>query len=171
MRSEKLRTEGDSPVQLLLIRHADAGDRDPLRWPDDTLRPLTGKGRKRQRRVAKRLRRRELVPTLLLASPWLRAWETAQLITDIAGAPPPVACPALAAPPAIRALAAAVGRPRGESILALVGHEPWLGELASLLLTGEPNRLSIVFPKSGVLGLTAAGLTAGGATLAFFWNR
>ena len=31
---------------LLLVRHADAGDRDPAQWPDDTLRPLTDKGRK-----------------------------------------------------------------------------------------------------------------------------
>jgi phosphohistidine phosphatase len=158
-------------VQLLLIRHADAGDRDPLRWPDDTLRPLTAKGRKRQRRVAKRLRRRGLVPTLLLSSPWSRAWETAELVADITGAPSPVACPALAAPPEPSAIAAAVGRPGAETILALVGHEPWLGELASLLLAGEPHRLSIAFPKSGVLGLTADGIAAGGAALAFFWNR
>jgi phosphohistidine phosphatase len=158
-------------VQLLLIRHADAGDRDPLRWPDDTLRPLTARGRKRQRRVAKRLRRRDLVPTLLLASPWLRAWETAQLIADVTGAPPPVACPALAGPPELPAIAAAVGRPAADTILAMVGHEPWLGELASLLLTGEPQRLAIVFPKSGVLGLSADALSVNGAALGFFWNR
>ena len=31
---------------LLLIRHANAGDRDPQRWPADRDRPLTDKGRK-----------------------------------------------------------------------------------------------------------------------------
>lgn len=158
-------------MQLLLIRHADAGDHDPARWPDDALRPLTAKGRKRHRRVAKRLRRRGLVPSLILASPWLRAWETAQLTADFAGGPAPVACRALAAPPDVEALAAAVGRAGLDAIPALVGHEPWLGELASLLLTGEPHRLAIAFPKSGVLGLTADSFSAGGAALAFLWNR
>ncbi len=158
-------------MQLLLIRHADAGDHDPARWPDDSLRPLTAKGRKRHRRVAKRLRRRGLVPTLLLASPWLRAWETAQLTADVAGGPSPVACPALAAPPDLEALATAVGRSGLDAVPALVGHEPWLGEFASLLLTGEPHRLVIAFPKSGVLGLTADSVSAGDAALAFFWNR
>jgi phosphohistidine phosphatase len=158
-------------MQLLLIRHADAGERDPLRWPDDALRPLTARGRKRHRRVAKRLRRRGLVPTLLLSSPWLRAWETAELVSELTGAPPPVACPALAGPPDVPAIAAAVGRLRRDTILALVGHEPWLGELGSLLLTGDARRLSIVFPKSGVLGLTADAVEANGAALAFLWNR
>ena len=32
-------------MQLLLIRHARAGDQDPDRWPDDRLRPLTNLGR------------------------------------------------------------------------------------------------------------------------------
>ena len=41
----------------------------------------------------------------------------------------------------------------GLETVALVGHEPWLGSLASLLLTGEPHRVSIDFPKSGVMGI------------------
>ena len=61
-------------MHLLLIRHADAGEHDPSRWPDDTLRPMTDAGAKRHKRVARRLRRRKVAPTLLLASPWPRAW-------------------------------------------------------------------------------------------------
>jgi phosphohistidine phosphatase SixA len=49
-----------------------------------------------------------------------------------------------------------------------VGHEPWTGELASLLLTGDPHRLTVDFPKSGVLGLGTEELSAGGAVLEFF---
>jgi phosphohistidine phosphatase len=155
---------------LLLIRHADAGERDPSLWPDDTLRPLTAKGRKRHRRVAKRLRRRELVPDLLLASPWLRAWETAQITADVTRGARPVACPALAEPPALAALDAALREPGAGALAALVGHEPWLGELASLLLVGEPHRLVIDFPKSGVLGLETDTLTPGGSVLTLLWR-
>jgi phosphohistidine phosphatase len=156
---------------LLLIRHADAGERDPSLWPDDSLRPLTAKGRKRHRRVARRLRRRELVPDLLLSSPWLRAWETAQITADGTRSAPPVACPALAGPPALEALDAAVREHGDPAIVALVGHQPWVGELASLLLVGEPHRLAIDFPKSGVLGLETDTLSPGGSALALFWNR
>ncbi len=157
-------------MQLLLIRHADAGDADAARWPDDALRPLTEKGRKCQQRVAKRLTRHGLTPTLLLASPWLRAWQTAQLMAERAEYPAPVACPALAADPSLRSLAAAIGRPPRDAIVALVGHEPWLGQLASLLLAGDARRVTISFPKSGVLGLEVSSLEAGAAVLDFFWR-
>jgi len=96
-------------MQLLLIRHADAGTRDPTLWADDRQRPLTEKGRRGHRRVAKRLKRRGLAPSVVLSSPWLRAWQTAQITTDVAGATDPVAVPALAEPPDSEALAAAIG--------------------------------------------------------------
>jgi phosphohistidine phosphatase len=157
-------------MHLLLIRHADAGDADPTLWPDDSLRPLTDKGRKRHRRVARRLARRALVPSLMLASPWLRAWQTAQLTAEFTGCPAPVACPALAAAPSLRAIGAAIGRRPPDAVVALVGHEPWLGELASLLLTGDARRLTISFPKSGVLGVAVGAMDAGGGVLEFFWR-
>ncbi|HEY7683513.1 MAG TPA: histidine phosphatase family protein [Gemmatimonadales bacterium] len=157
-------------MHLILIRHADAGDRNPGLWPDDTLRPLTDKGRRRHRRVAKRLKRRGLVPELLLTSPWLRAWQTAQIVANDTGGPAPVACPALATAPSLPALQQAVAQASVDARVALVGHEPWLSELASLLLAGDPHRLSIDVPKSGVLGLECESLAPGTATLGFLWR-
>lgn len=157
-------------MQIILIRHADAGDRDAALWPDDTDRPMSAKGAKRHRRALKRLRRAELLPTLLLASPWTRAWQTAELTSEVLGAPPPVRCPALAAPPDLGELNAAVGPQPPDAIIALVGHEPWLGELAGLLLTGDSGGVAIDFPKSGILGLHAEQFTAGSASLEFFWR-
>jgi len=157
-------------VQILLIRHADAGDRDPALWADDTTRPMSARGAKRHRRAVKRLRRAELVPTLLLASPWTRAWQTAELTATLLGAPAPVACPALADTPDVAALSAAVGPQPPEAIVALVGHEPWLGELAALLLSGDPGALAVDFPKSGILGLAADQFAPASASLEFFWR-
>lgn len=157
-------------MRLILIRHAEAGDRDPSRWPDDTERPLTDKGRRRHRRVAKRLKRRGLVPTLLLTSPWLRAWQTAEITATYAGGPAPLAAAALAANPSLEQLEQAVGLPEADAVIALVGHEPWLGELASLLLAGEPHRVTSDFPKSGVLGLECESLSPGSAVLQFLWR-
>jgi phosphohistidine phosphatase len=157
-------------VHIILIRHADAGDRDPATWPDDTTRPMSAKGAKRHRRALKRLRRADLIPSLLLASPWTRAWQTAELTASVLGSPAPVACPALADTPDLTALAGAIGPQPPDAIVALVGHEPWLGELAALLLTSDSGGLAVDLPKSGILGLEAAQFAAGAASLQFFWR-
>jgi phosphohistidine phosphatase len=81
---------------LVLVRHADAGERDPARWPDDTLRPITEKGRKIQGKVVKALRDAAVAPEVVLTSPWLRAAQTAELLTQGLGIAPPVPAAALA---------------------------------------------------------------------------
>jgi len=154
---------------LLLIRHAHAGDRDPTRFPDDTLRPLSPKGRTAHRKVARALRDLGLMPGTIFSSPWLRAWETAGIVGR-ATRPriEPIATPALASPPAMSRLGRALGPRTPDETVALVGHEPWLGELASLLLTGRANRLAIDFAKSAVLGMDLPAFEAGEGTLRFF---
>ena len=154
---------------LLLVRHAHAGDRDPSQWPDDTQRPLTDKGRKTHAKVARTLRNLELAPELMLTSPWLRAMQTAEIKREVMLLPePPVPTTALADDPDLARIAAEVG-PRAErSVVALVGHSPWLEELAALLLTGSDRGLRNDFPKSGVLALDADRLAPASATLWFF---
>ena len=44
-------------MNLILIRHARAFERDPAAWPDDSRRPLTATGREQFRVLAKRLGR------------------------------------------------------------------------------------------------------------------
>jgi phosphohistidine phosphatase len=157
-------------MYLLLIRHADAGRHDAARWPDDSLRPLTDKGRRRHQRVARRLRRRDLAPTRLLSSPWLRAWEAAEITARGTRGPSPEACDALAQPPDLAALRQGLGAQGEEAVIGLVGHEPWLGELASLILTGSATGLVIDFPKSGVMGIISPALEPGAGVLQFLWR-
>jgi phosphohistidine phosphatase len=154
---------------LLLIRHANAGDRDPERWPDDRDRPLTDKGRKIQRDVSRFLRKRDLAPTVVLTSPWVRAAQTAEiLVTELALPNPPVPCPALATEPDLKRVAADVGEPGADAVVALVGHSPWIEELGSLLLTGSGTGLKLDYPKSGVLGIETERLETGAGALRFF---
>ena len=42
-------------MEVVLVRHAIAAERDPSRWPDDRERPLTRQGEERMRRAAKGL--------------------------------------------------------------------------------------------------------------------
>lgn len=155
---------------LLLVRHALAADRDDAEYPDDTLRPLVGRGKRAQRRVSRWLVERGYEPTAVLSSPWRRAWQTAGILAREAGLAKEArtSCPALATDPRLDALAEAVGTRGNEEVVALVGHEPWIGELASLLLTGSPTRLAIDFPKSGVVGIEITTIGAGAGRLLFF---
>jgi phosphohistidine phosphatase len=154
---------------LLLVRHAHAGDRDPDQWPDDRDRPLTDKGRKTQRRVSRALGKLSLTPTHVLTSPWTRAAQTAGILAEELGLTrPPVPCAALAAPPELSRLADDIGEPGSDAIVALVGHSPWIEELAALLLTGEPAGLRVDYPKSGVLAIDLAKPAPGAGELRFF---
>lgn len=156
-------------MQLLLIRHADAGQRDPARWPDDRLRPLSDEGRKVQARVARALGDLGVAPGTIYTSPWARAAESAEILARELGLRrPAVEAPALAAEPDLARLAREVGRHGEAETVALVGHSPWMEELAALLLSGDPAGLALDFPKSGVLGLAAGRLAPKAATLRFF---
>ena len=154
---------------LLLIRHANADNRDPERWPDDRDRPLTDKGRKTQRDVSRFLLKRDFMPTLVLTSPWARAAETAEILVRELQLPnPPVPSDALADNPDLARLAEDIGEPGPDAIVALVGHSPWMEELASLLLTGKEAGVRIDYPKSGVMGIDVEKLEAGTGELRFF---
>lgn len=154
---------------LLLVRHAHAGDRDPDRWPDDRDRPLTDKGRKTQRKVARALAKLDLVPARVLTSPWARAVETAAvLVAELGLLAPAIPVEALAAEPDLVRLADDIGEPGTDAIVALVGHSPWIEELATLLLAGSAGGLRMDFPKAGVMGIDLARPAPGAGELRFF---
>jgi phosphohistidine phosphatase len=139
---------------LLLIRHAHAGDRDAQQWPDDRDRPLTEKGRKTHRKVSRALGKLDLIPAKVLTSPWTRAAQTAEiLVSELGLGAPAVPSTALATAPDLARLADDIGDPGPEAVVALVGHSPWIEELASLLLTDSGSGLRVDYPKSGVMGI------------------
>ena len=149
-------------MDLLLVRHAIAAERDPVAWPDDSLRPLTEEGERRFRPAARGLHR--VVPTveLVLASPYARAWRTAELLHDEAGWPSPEACDALAAAQSPAAGLEAVRARAPVTPVALVGHEPYLSSLAALLLVGDQAALHLELKKGGALLLAVNGAPAPG---------
>lgn len=154
---------------LLLNRHAHAGQRDAEQWPDDTERPLTDKGRKTQRNVSRALRKMDLAPTLVLTSPWLRALQTAEiLVAEARVGVAPMPCEPLADDPDLGRLTDYVGDQPPEAIVAMVGHSPWMEELAALLLGGSADGLRLSFPKSGVMGIDLVDLAPGSGELRFF---
>ena len=67
-------------MDLFIIRHAWAAERDDAAYPDDSLRPLTDEGRNRFARMVEALVPRGLTPQLIVTSPMLRCLQTAEIL-------------------------------------------------------------------------------------------
>ena len=154
---------------LYLVRHAWAFERDEDRFPDDRQRPLTPKGIRRFRRVARRLVRRGVRPTLVATSPLVRCRQTADLLVE--QLPQDVQLEEVdALTPGSdldRALAWAheklTGHDLGIAEVAWVGHSPDVEELCARLI-GD-GHASLRFPKGAVAAIRFADAPAAGAGL------
>jgi phosphohistidine phosphatase len=160
-------------MRILLVRHGPAGKPDPETYPDDDLRPLTSKGRKAFKKAAKGLRAQAVDPALILTSPVLRARQTAELLAAGLGLKEKAirAMPELhhAVPPA-KALAR-LARMRLPRAVALVGHEPWLGEFLSLLIAGGTGTARAELDKGGAGLVRADSPAKGGGVLAWLMTQ
>ena len=122
-------------MDLLVVRHAIAMERDPKRWPDDRLRPLSTRGSSRGRKAAAGIQRLGFSPELVLASPLVRAQQTAQILQRYARWPPAQAWTELAPDTPARALLGRLGR-SAAACIAVIGHEPQLSALLGECLPG-----------------------------------
>lgn len=118
-------------MDLILWRHAEAVERDGL---PDLERMLTPKGERQAARMAEWLNHRIAHSTRVLVSPALRCQQTAKALgrkfrtlDELA----PEASP--------EALIAAARWPEASEPVLVVGHQPTLGQMAALLLTGHPQ--------------------------------
>ena len=146
--------------QLYLVRHAIAAERGG-EWADDSQRPLTAKGSARFKGAVKGLRWLTDSLDQVFTSPLVRAKQTADLLAQGATAKGKVdTLAALApgqAPGAVLAALAKAAKPGG---IALVGHQPELGELAAHLI-GAGHALE--FKKGGACRIDIERLSSPGA--------
>ena len=134
-------------MDLYLVRHAAAFGRDPDRWPDDSRRPLTPEGEEEFRFAARGLVGLISRVEIILSSPYLRAWRTAQILSEVGSWPAPEPSPVLE--PTLPPQKAAQELLSYAKSVAVVGHRPGLHELAAYLLTGEGDGLEIGLKKGG----------------------
>lgn len=143
-------------MDIYLVRHGIAHDRDFSRWPDDGQRPLTPEGAEKFRHVARAIGGLESQMGQVFSSPLVRAWQTAELLESEARWPEPSPLPELAPEATPRqTLDALVSRDGigGSEAIAMVGHRPSLHELASYVLCGDPGGVEIQIKKGGVVVL------------------
>lgn len=135
-------------MRVFLVRHAIAEERSRIRWPDDSLRPLTAAGVKRFRKAARGLATLLPPDAALLTSPFVRARDTAVMLSAAASLRGPIECPELSAGTPIQTTFGLLAGRREKAVI-LVGHEPDLGALLAAALAGEDAKFAVQFKKGG----------------------
>jgi phosphohistidine phosphatase len=141
-------------MKILLIRHGKAEERNlisSLSPKKDALRALTETGRRDMRKAAKGLRKFAPDIDLIAASPLLRARETAEIVAKVFGVNDITEQPLLAPGADLSALLDWLTQRPTDATVALVGHEPDLGNLAALFLVGREAALVVL--KKGACAL------------------
>lgn len=145
------------PCELYLVRHAIAAERGGD-WPDDDKRPLTQRGVARFKEAVEGFNKLDDGIDEIFTSPLVRAKQTAELLA--AGLPGKASVQVLDAlapghPPS--SVMAQLARNARRRRIALVGHEPSLGELAAHLI-GAGRALP--FKKGGICRIDVESLTS-----------
>ncbi len=137
-------------MDLFLIRHAEA--QDGSLYAADSLRPLTADGRKAARSVGEALRKENIVLAEIVSSPLVRAVETAELLMVGLGFDGALQVSEELEPGGVpsQILLRVVAQHWNSPSLALVGHEPSMGALLSLLL----ERRGLALGKATAVRLT-----------------
>jgi phosphohistidine phosphatase len=134
-------------LELYLIRHGIAAERGP-EFPDDSKRPLTGKGITALKQEAKALAALGISFDLIIASPLTRTRQTANVFAEqLPGKPAVELSDSLAPAGTPAAVMQEIAKHSRKARLALVGHEPNIGELAARLIGA---RSAIEFKKGAI---------------------
>ena len=144
---------------IYLVRHAIAAERGD-EYPDDSKRPLTGQGMSRFRKAARGLVEIGVEVDLILTSPFVRARQTADILSEqLRGNPTVVETNALVPGAAHADLIAELANHAKRSAVALVGHEPGIGRSAARLVGA---RGVFEFKKGGVCRIDLSSLPPAG---------
>jgi phosphohistidine phosphatase len=158
-------------MNLYIIRHAIAVEAGAPGYEDDSQRPLTGKGRKKMEQVAQGLKKLDAEIDVMLTSPYVRAADTAKIVRKVFGlSKDQMVATEYLMPTGYADQLINLINEKYASVanLALVGHEPYLGNLISVLVAGDPD-VAFDLKKGGVCLLTAEALQYGKcATLEWF---
>ncbi len=149
-------------MEIYLLRHGLAIEHGTPGFENDSARPLTTKGINQLKKVSAAMAAIDLEFDLILSSPLLRAKETAEIVAKKLKLKKRLKFSDTLAPgKEVKFLIAHLQKikPAPKKIL-LVGHEPFLSELVSLLVTGS-LQLQMDFKKAGLCKLETEKLSAG----------
>jgi len=148
-------------MNLYLLRHGVAVEPGTPAYKESE-RPLTPKGERKLRKIAAAMEAMELSFDLILSSPYVRARQTAEIVAGVMGARKQLECSDTLTPSGSTAKLIEFlkhRQPVPDEVL-LVGHEPFLSELISFLVSGDPG-FEVVMKKGGLCKLSAESLQHG----------
>jgi phosphohistidine phosphatase len=149
-------------MNLYILRHGIAVEQGTPGYEKDADRPLTPEGERKLLQIAEAMEALGLTFDLILSSPYVRARQTAELVAEAFEARKKLElADSLTPGGSTRKLVELLHhlQPPPENVL-LVGHEPYLSGLVSLLVSGEAT-LAVVMKKGGLCKLTTASLKHG----------
>ena len=123
--------------QLLLLRHAKAESEPSL---DDLDRPLSLRGKRDATAMGAILRRRALIPQLVLCSPSVRTRSTLALLAPALGEPAIRIEDRLYLASWKEIFARLASLETDPDRVLVIGHNPGLGDCAAMMLNGEADR-------------------------------
>ena len=148
-------------MNLYLLRHGLAVEPGSPGCAHDSDRPLTAEGERKLEAIAKAMQAMELEFDLILSSPYVRARQTAEIVARALKLGKKLElCDALEPSGSEKKLVELLNHVQPEGVL-LVGHEPNMSELVTLLTAGEPGALRVVMKKGGLCRLSTEALRAG----------
>jgi phosphohistidine phosphatase len=149
-------------MNLYLLRHGLAVDHGTPGYARDADRPLTPKGERKLARIADAMGELELSFDLILSSPYTRARQTAEIIAAALNARKKLEfSEGLTPDGSFKTLIEGINQleSRPDNVL-LVGHEPHLSGLISLLVSGDSS-FRVVMKKGGLCKLSIESLKHG----------
>lgn len=135
--------------RLLIMRHATADELAP--GGDDAARALAARGLQQSRAVGAWLQRQAMTPSVVVHSPYRRARETAEGVTELCGAAVPLRADERLVPGAPLAEALALLGELPGPLPLVIGHEPLLSALVARMI-GDGEAL-IALRKASVAEL------------------
>ena len=132
---------------MYLVQHAKAASKDA-----DPERSLTGEGRQEMRKVAAFIRPLNLSVDYLWHSGKKRAVQTSDILAEVVRTKQDAAARnGLAPNDEVAALTDELVSAQGD--IMIVGHQPFLGKPASLLVTGSEGANAVAFRNAGIVCL------------------
>ena len=148
----------EDTVDLYLMRHGIAIPREDSSRMPDAERPLTEEGVRKTRQVAQGFGQLGITCDRIFTSPLVRARQTAEIAAQVLGLEDRVEewaeLGAGGSNEAVLHRLQTAARRKTLRAVLLIGHEPQLSELTSLLLSGKPG-LAVDFKKAGICCLEA----------------
>ncbi len=162
-------------MNLYILRHGIAVEPGTPGFASDADRPLTPKGKRKLREIGRAMAAMDLSFDGILSSPYLRARQTAEIIAKVldcqqrleltdnlvpSGDPAKLIAHLNHPGSLARGARARSGKAHKFQDVLLVGHEPYLSMLVSLLISGS-SRAGIILKKGGLGKLSTDSLKPG----------